>query len=36
MAMNQAVDAFIEKRSLKSYAKEHKELKEALDKWGEG
>ena len=35
-AMNQAVDAFVEGKSLRSYAKEHRELKEELDKWGEG
>ena len=34
-AMNQAVDAFLERRSLRSYAKDHKELRRALDKWGE-
>jgi ribulose-bisphosphate carboxylase large chain len=36
MAMNQAVDAFIEGKSLRSFSKDHKELEEALDKWGEG
>jgi len=35
-AMNQAVDAFIAKKSLRKYAADHRELKEALDKWGEG
>ena len=34
-AMRQAVDATIKKKSLKGYAKNHPELKEALDKWGE-
>lgn len=33
-AMNQAVDAFLKKRSLKRYAATHQELKIALDKWG--
>ncbi len=32
-AMRQAVDAKLKNISLKKYAKEHKELKEALDKW---
>ena len=32
-AMRQAVDAVIKKISLKEYAKTHKELKEALEKW---
>ena len=34
MAARQAVDAFVEGASLADYADEHKELKEALDKWG--
>jgi ribulose-bisphosphate carboxylase large chain len=34
MAARQAVDAFVEGVSLADYAEEHKELKEALDKWG--
>ena len=35
MAMNQAVDAFVERKSLTKYAKDHPELRAALDKWGE-
>jgi ribulose-bisphosphate carboxylase large chain len=35
MAMNQAVDAFTEGKTLKSFAKEHSELRIALEKWGE-
>jgi ribulose-bisphosphate carboxylase large chain len=34
MAARHAVDAFVEGISLEDYAKEKKELKEALDKWG--
>jgi ribulose-bisphosphate carboxylase large chain len=34
-AMNQAVDAFVERKSLTKYAKDHPELRVALDKWGE-
>ena len=34
IAMRQAVDATLKKKSLKEYAKNHVELKEALDKWG--
>jgi ribulose-bisphosphate carboxylase large chain len=34
MAARQAVEAFVSGTSLADYAKEHKELKEALDKWG--
>jgi ribulose-bisphosphate carboxylase large chain len=33
MAMRQAVDAVMKKKSLKEYSKTHKELKEALEKW---
>lgn len=33
-AMRQAVDASLKKISLKEYAKTHRELKEALNKWG--
>jgi len=33
-AMRQAVDACMEGKTLKEYAKSHKELKEALEKWG--
>jgi ribulose-bisphosphate carboxylase large chain len=33
-AMRQAVDAVMKGDSLKQYAKSHKELKEALEKWG--
>lgn len=32
-AMRQAVDAFMEKETLKEYAKTHKELREALEFW---
>ncbi len=32
-AMRQAVDAVMKKQSLKSYAKSHEELKQALQKW---
>jgi len=35
MAMTQAVDAFAEGKTLKSYAREHLELRIALEKWGE-
>ncbi len=35
MAMRQAIDAIIKKKSLKEYAKIHEELKKALEKWGE-
>lgn len=35
-AMNQAVDAFVAKKSLGAYSKDHEELRQALDKWGEG
>lgn len=34
VAMRQAVDATIKKISLKEYAKGHKELSQALEKWG--
>lgn len=34
MAARQAVDAFVEGVSLAEYSKEHRELGEALDKWG--
>lgn len=34
-AMRQAVDASMEKISLNEYAKDHKELKTALDQWGQ-
>ncbi len=33
-AMRQAVDATLEKVSLKEYAKTHEELRDALEKWG--
>jgi ribulose-bisphosphate carboxylase large chain len=33
-AMRQAVDASLKKIPLKEYAKNHQELKEALEKWG--
>lgn len=33
-AMNQAVEAFVKRKSLKSYAETHSELKMALEKWG--
>lgn len=33
-AMNQAVDAFLKKRSLKRYSENHAELRMALEKWG--
>lgn len=33
-AMNQAVDAFIKRRSLKRFAENHHELRLALEKWG--
>ncbi len=33
-AMRQAVDAVMKKQNLKSYAKTHEELREALKKWG--
>ena len=33
IAMRQAVDATLRKIPLKKYAKDHIELKEALDKW---
>jgi ribulose-bisphosphate carboxylase large chain len=33
-AMRHAVDAALKKISLKDYAKDHKELRAALDKWG--
>ena len=35
IAMRQAVDATLRKIPLKKYAKDHIELKEALDKWGD-
>ncbi len=35
MAARQAVDAVIKKIPLKEYAKTHKELAEALEKWGD-
>ncbi len=34
-AMRQAVDATLEKKTLKQYARDHPELKQALEKWGE-
>lgn len=34
-AMNQAVDAYLERKKLKDYAKNHSELRLALEKWGE-
>lgn len=34
MAMSQAIDAAYQKIPLEEYAKDHKELREALDKWG--
>ena len=34
MAMRQAIEATLEGESLEDYAKNHKELKEALDYWG--
>lgn len=36
MALRQAIDATLEGESLDDYSKEHKELKEALKKWGYG
>ena len=33
MAMRQAIDAVMNKKSLKEYSKTHKELKKALEKW---
>jgi len=33
-AMRQAIDAAMQKTSLKTYAKKHKELKAAISKWG--
>jgi len=36
IAMRQAVDATLKGISLKDYAKTHLELKEALEKWGQG
>lgn len=33
-AMRQAIDAVLKKKSLKEYSKDHKELKEALEKFG--
>lgn len=33
-AMRQAVDAYMQKKNLREYSKEHKELAEALKKWG--
>jgi len=33
-AMRQAVDAFMEGVSAEEYAKDHYELKRALEKWG--
>jgi len=34
IAARQAVEAVMQKRSLKEYSKDHLELKEALDFWG--
>ena len=34
-AMRQAIDAFMEKQSLKKYSENHEELKRALENWGE-
>lgn len=34
-AMRQAIDATMQKKSLKEYAKTHEELRRALDNWGE-
>jgi len=34
MAVRQAIDAIIKEISLEEYAKEHKELRRALEKWG--
>jgi ribulose-bisphosphate carboxylase large chain len=34
-AMNQAVDAYLAGKPLREYAKDHPELRLALDKWGE-
>jgi ribulose-bisphosphate carboxylase large chain len=33
VAMRQAVDAVMEKKTLKEYSKTHEELKQALEKW---
>jgi ribulose 1,5-bisphosphate carboxylase large subunit-like protein len=33
MAARQAVDAVLKKKTLKEYAKEHEELKSALQMW---
>ncbi len=34
-AMRQAIDAFMEKKSLERYSENHEELKRALENWGE-
>ena len=36
MALRQAIDATLDGISLDDYSKNHKELKEALKKWGHG